>query len=39
MEIERQWGKAPGWFLTLEPETRSRLFAWWNIGQSARGTT
>ena len=31
LEIERAWGKAPGWFCTLDPETQADLFGWQRV--------
>jgi hypothetical protein len=28
MEVERAWGKEPGWFLAQSPTVRVRLLAW-----------
>ena len=31
LAIEREWGKVPGWFVTLDAERRARLLADWQI--------
>ena len=31
LAIEREWGKVPGWFVTLDAEQRALLLADWQI--------
>lgn len=31
LAIEREWGQYPGWFDTLDRETRIRLLADWRV--------
>lgn len=31
MEIERLWGREPGWFMTQDQTMKARLIAWWNV--------
>ena len=39
MEIERQWGHAPGWFLEQDRATRNNLVAWYSVHVSPAGKT
>jgi hypothetical protein len=36
LAIEREWGKYPGWFNSLEREHRARLLADWQIRQKPK---
>lgn len=31
MEIERLWGRAPGWFMRQPREHKARLLAWYRV--------
>ncbi len=31
LDIERAWSREPGWFNTLDSETKTRLLAWWKV--------
>ena len=37
MEIERLWGKDPGWFYSQPAEERVRLMAWYSIRLDPKG--
>ncbi|HJN76515.1 MAG TPA: hypothetical protein QGF58_21480 [Myxococcota bacterium] len=37
MEIERLWGKEPGWFYSQPAEGRLRLMAWYSIRLDPQG--
>lgn len=37
LEIERLWGKSPGWFSTLEERERTRLIAWYRVHCDPKG--
>lgn len=31
MEIERLWGRAPGWFMRQTRDDKARLLAWYRV--------
>lgn len=33
LAIEREWGKQPGWFASLDRETRADVMADWQLRQ------
>ena len=34
LEIERAWGKDPGWFLTLPRDDKAKLLAFQRVGRT-----
>lgn len=39
LAIEREWGKEPGWFASLERVTRAELLADWEIRHTSKKPT
>jgi len=37
MEVERLWGKEPGWFSTLDRDSQVRLFAHFRVHKNPTG--
>lgn len=31
LDVERAWGKSPGWFSSLDEETQTKLLGWWKV--------
>lgn len=31
LDIDREWGRDPGWFWTQDQETQARLYAHWKL--------